>query len=163
MSEHAYASLNKRIETVWAAVAPEMVPNPAGPAGPPVKRWPFLVGKPRPPATLPPECLRVWWFTFGRPNPEVPGEMTARLQLDIYTDKSDQLLAMRKAKALTDGLGWTPNAPFVPLPALDYTVTPPRLIGRMRMLIRGAEWLDIPDPNPTAIHLALRFEVAWAY
>jgi hypothetical protein len=154
--EHAYASLNKRITTLWTAIAPETVlVNTTL-----VTRFPLIVRNPTMPNTLPMECFQIFWMTFGHPG-NVRGELVARVQLDIYVDNQDLLLAMRKGKALADGLGVNATAPFAVLPVFDYTAAPPRMIGTMRLLPQGSEWRDIPDPNPTTVHLARRLEVVY--
>jgi hypothetical protein len=154
--EHAYATLNKRIAILWAGLAPELITINTST----LLRFPLIVRHPTMPNTLPMECFQIFWMSFGQPG-NVRGELVARLQLDIYVDSSDLLLALRKGKALTDGLGINATAPFAVLPVFDYTAASPRMIGTMRLLPQGSEWRDIPDPNPTTVHLARRLEVVY--
>lgn len=80
-----YASFNKAVAASWATIAPGV---------------PIYYGHPTPPATLPPECLRLYWLDFGAET-ERGGQIYSLVQLDIRTPNNQQALALRRAEALS--------------------------------------------------------------
>jgi hypothetical protein len=144
--QHAYTTLNKKIQAAWATVAPGL---------------PILFATPMDNTVrLPPECLRVYWLNYGELDANTT-EQVGLVQLDVYTDNDQRALALTRAKALADALGFVRNSRLIPFPLIDYTQTPNLTIGRMRLNPLATQWRDVSDPSPNIIHLARRIEPIW--
>lgn len=94
MLDSVYSSVNKAIAAAWETIAPGV---------------PVVYGHPAPPATLPSECLRLYWLDFGS-DTDRGGQLLSMLQIDIRTPNRQTALALRRAHALGAAMRLDANA-----------------------------------------------------
>lgn len=137
--KHAYQSLNKAIQTIWTATAPDKT---------------IHFERPEPPTVIGPDCLLVQWLDHGEPT-EQPNEYEAMIQLDIFVSKPDRITALGWASEIDRALGFQKDGGYGRLGRYDWSnPASPVDLTEMRVEPYETGWISIPDPNPKLIHFA---------
>lgn len=134
--QHAYSSFNKDIAAIWGVIAPGV---------------PVVFEHPTPPDTLPPECLRVYWLRNGGSTKQA-NEQDALVQLDVFVPASNRALALARASAINQALGFNVAPGYGRMGRWDWSTTPETLLSEMRVKPLEDGWINVPDPKPAQVH-----------
>jgi hypothetical protein len=143
---HAYRSFNNPLATAWAAIAPGV---------------PIAIDTPDDADTLPPECLRVFWSSYGDPTGQ-GNERSAVIDVAVRVppigNQPNPMLALARAKAVDKALGLDDTgglggAGCGRLGRFDWTVSPIAYLNDMDILPDHG-WIAIPTGSPGLFHVA---------
>lgn len=171
MIQHVYASFNRALANLWSSTAPSVQ---------------IVYGHPVPPATLPAECLRIYWLEYGG-GTERTNEQHSLIQLDLFGPSLFNLLA--RASAIEEGLSlvgsgqarlgvydFAVGLPFdgqaLDKEGTDYNLldeagntlvvnTTSPILGEMSLQGLESSWQTVPDPDPRIFHIARTVEATW--
>lgn len=137
MLDSVVGCVNTSMRLAWEAIAPAV---------------PVVRGHPKPPATLPAECLRIYWLSVGEGDTRA-GQVEGMLQVDVFVPNGNLNLALQRVTALGRALGLDRSTPGRLCVYEDGDLDLP--IGEAAIRALPDEgWVNVPDPSPGIIHFA---------
>lgn len=138
-----YSSFNDAIEQLWGTIASGVA---------------FRIGHPKAPATLPSECLRVWWHDMGAPTSR-DGEIRAIVQLDLFVPNLAEATAAERAGALDDGMGLNESPGFGRLGIIKTGSSPAVFVGQAELRPAPGGWTNAQNDVVGQVHLVRLIDI----